>query len=132
MCESDRWAMSNAGRSSSYVRTPTGRPWFQFHYHAPVTPAISLHGVHVSRGRAGAVLRGLDLDIAPGETIALVGRSGAGKSTVLKTINGLIAPEQGEVLVEGRATSAWNPFELRRRIGYVLQEIGLFPHLTVA
>jgi osmoprotectant transport system ATP-binding protein len=97
-----------------------------------VTPAISLRGVHVTRGTAGAVLRGVDLDIDAGETIALVGRSGAGKSTLLKVINGLIAPEAGEVVVEGRATREWNPFELRRRIGYVLQDIGLFPHLSVA
>lgn len=114
-----------------YLWTPAGRRRFQFHYHAAVTPAISLRGVHVSRRGAGAVLRGLDLDIAPGETIALVGRSGAGKSTVLKTINGLIAPDRGDVLVEGQATSSWNPFALRRRIGYVLQDIGLFPHLSV-
>jgi len=90
-----------------------------------------MRGVHVTRGGAGAVLRGVDLDIEPGETIALVGRSGAGKSTLLKVINGLIAPDAGEVLVDGRATRDWNPFELRRRIGYVLQDIGLFPHMTV-
>src|SRR5687767_7772260 len=95
-------------------------------------PAISLRGVHVSRGAAGIVLRGLDLDIAAGETIALVGRSGAGKSTLLKLINGLIVPDRGHVIVDGRDTREWNPFELRRRIGYVLQEIGLFPHMTVA
>jgi osmoprotectant transport system ATP-binding protein len=97
-----------------------------------VTPAISLRGVHVVRGSAGAVLRGVDLDIATGETVALVGRSGAGKSTLLKVINGLIAPHAGEVLVEGQAVPVWNRFELRRRIGYVLQEIGLFPHMSVA
>jgi osmoprotectant transport system ATP-binding protein len=95
-------------------------------------PAISLRGVHVSRGAAGSVLRGLDLDIEAGETVALVGRSGAGKSTLLKLINGLIVPDRGDVVVEGRNTRDWNPFDLRRRIGYVLQEIGLFPHLTVA
>jgi osmoprotectant transport system ATP-binding protein len=78
------------------------------------------------------VLRGLSLDIAAGETLALVGRSGAGKSTLLKLINGLILPETGDVLVEGRDTRGWNPFALRRRIGYVLQEIGLFPHMDVA
>src|SRR4030095_210952 len=66
------------------------------------------------------------------ETIALVGRSGAGKSTLLKVINGLIVPERGDVTVEGRGTRDWNPVELRRRIGYVLQDIGLFPHMTVA
>ncbi len=94
--------------------------------------AIAVRDVHVSRGAAGMVLRGLDLDIAAGETLALVGRSGAGKSTLLKLINGLIVPDRGTVVVEGRDTREWNPFELRRRIGYVLQEIGLFPHLTVA
>ena len=94
--------------------------------------AISVRGVHVSRGAAGSVLRGLDLDIATGETLALVGRSGAGKSTLLKLVNGLIVPERGQVLVEGRDTREWNPYELRRRIGYVLQEIGLFPHMSVA
>ena len=99
---------------------------------AAPAPAISLRGVHVSRGVAGSVLRGLDLDIAPGETVALVGRSGAGKSTLLKLINGLIVPDRGDVIVEGRNTRDWNPFDLRRRIGYVLQEIGLFPHMTVA
>src|SRR4051812_9728958 len=94
-------------------------------------PAIAMRDVHVARGAAGMVLRGLTLTIAAGETLALVGRSGAGKSTVLKLINGLIAPDRGDVIVDGRATRDWNPFELRRRIGYVLQEIGLFPHLTV-
>jgi osmoprotectant transport system ATP-binding protein len=98
---------------------------------AGVTPAISLRGVSVTRGASGDVLRGVDLDIAAGETIALVGRSGAGKSTLLKLINGLIVPGRGEVFVDGRATREWNPFELRRRIGYVLQDIGLFPHMTV-
>ncbi|MEO6238252.1 MAG: ATP-binding cassette domain-containing protein [Vicinamibacterales bacterium] len=77
------------------------------------------------------MLRGLDLEIATGETLALVGRSGAGKSTLLKLINGLIVPDRGSVIVEGRDTREWNPFALRRRIGYVLQEIGLFPHMSV-
>ena len=95
-------------------------------------PAIVLRDVFVSRRAAGPVLRGLSLDIAAGETLALVGRSGAGKSTLLKLINGLLLPEQGSVRVEGRETREWNPFTLRRRIGYVLQEIGLFPHLDVA
>jgi osmoprotectant transport system ATP-binding protein len=99
---------------------------------SPARPtSIALGGVRVSRGAAGVVLDGLTLDIAAGETVALVGRSGAGKSTILKTINGLIVPDAGTVTVEGRSTREWNPFDLRRRIGYVLQEIGLFPHLTV-
>lgn len=97
-----------------------------------VDPAILVRDVHVARGRAGAVLRGLTLAIEPAETIALVGRSGAGKSTLLKLINGLIVPDRGTVAIEGRDTTAWDPFTLRRRIGYVLQEVGLFPHMTVA
>jgi osmoprotectant transport system ATP-binding protein len=99
---------------------------------SPAGASIALRDVRVSRGAAGVVLDGLTLEIAHGETLALVGRSGAGKSTILKTINGLIVPESGDVVVEGRNTRDWDPFELRRRIGYVLQEIALFPHLTVA
>jgi osmoprotectant transport system ATP-binding protein len=102
------------------------------HPPAERAPAIAVRDVHVSRGAAGMVLRGLDLEIPAGETLALVGRSGAGKSTLLKLINGLIVPDRGQVIVDGRDTREWNPFELRRRIGYVLQEIGLFPHMTVA
>jgi len=98
---------------------------------AEAQPAIVLRDVYFARA-AGQVLRGVDLAIAAGETIALVGRSGAGKSTLLKLINGLLRPDRGTVLVDGRDTSSWDPYELRRRIGYVLQEVGLFPHLSVA
>jgi osmoprotectant transport system ATP-binding protein len=98
---------------------------------AAADPAIALRDVHLARGAAGSVLRGVDLSIATGETIALVGRSGAGKSTLLKLINGLLRPDRGVVLVEGRETRLWDPFTLRRRIGYVLQEVGLFPHMPV-
>ena len=84
--------------------------------------------------RAGGrdILRGLTFELAQGETLALLGRSGSGKTTALKMVNALLLPTSGEVLVEGRATIAWNPIELRRRIGYVIQETGLFPHFTVA
>ncbi|HWZ32472.1 MAG TPA: ATP-binding cassette domain-containing protein [Bryobacteraceae bacterium] len=84
--------------------------------------------------RAGGrdILRGLTFDLAEGQTLVLLGRSGSGKTTALKMVNALILPTAGEVLVEGRATTAWNPIELRRRIGYVIQETGLFPHYTVA
>jgi osmoprotectant transport system ATP-binding protein len=95
----------------------------------PIT--IRFAGVHASRGPL-VVLRVFDLDIPAGETVALVGRSGAGKSTILKLINRLLLPSAGEVLVEGRSTSAWDPFELRRRVGYVMQEVGLFPHMSIA
>ena len=86
--------------------------------------------VHFSRG-AQPILRGFSLEIAAGDTLALVGRSGAGKSTILKLINRLLVPDSGSVLVESRATTTWDRFELRRRAGYVMQEVGLFPHLTV-
>ena len=72
-----------------------------------------------------------DLTIASGESVALVGPSGVGKSTVLKLTNRLVLPQEGAVLVEGRDTREWDPIRLRRRTGYVLQDIGLFPHLTV-
>jgi osmoprotectant transport system ATP-binding protein len=73
----------------------------------------------------------LSLAVSPGETLVLVGSSGAGKTTALRLINALLLPSAGAVLVEGRATRAWEPVALRRRIGYVIQEIGLLPHLTV-
>ena len=87
--------------------------------------------MHLSRGGT-PVLRGLNLAVEDGETLALVGRSGAGKSTILKAINRLLSPDAGEIVVRGRSTRDWEPFELRRSIGYVLQEVGLFPHLTVS
>jgi osmoprotectant transport system ATP-binding protein len=79
-----------------------------------------------------AILERLDLDVPPGEVLALVGRSGAGKTTILKLVNRLLVPDAGQVIVEGRDTRQWEPIRLRRRIGYVLQEIGLFPHMNVA
>jgi osmoprotectant transport system ATP-binding protein len=93
--------------------------------------AIRFDAVHAVRGEV-EVLRGLNLAIAAGETIALVGRSGAGKSTILKLINKLLEPASGTVTVEGRSTSSWDPFELRRHVGYMLQEVGLFPHMSIA
>lgn len=83
-------------------------------------------------GTSGDTLKQLNLHIAAGEVIALVGRSGAGKTTVLKLVNRLLEPTSGEVLVAGRSTLAWDPIALRRSVGYVIQEAGLFPHLSVA
>lgn len=79
-----------------------------------------------------ALISRLSLSIAPGETLVLLGRSGSGKTTLLRLINRMLLPSQGRVFVEGRATSDSDPIELRRGIGYVIQEGGLFPHFTVA
>jgi len=78
------------------------------------------------------ILDDINLKIFKGETLILLGESGCGKTTTLKLINRLIEPTAGEVLVEGKATTEWNAINLRRRIGYVLQEAGLFPHFSVA
>jgi osmoprotectant transport system ATP-binding protein len=83
--------------------------------------------------RAGdlAVLRNVNLSVDEGETLVLLGRSGSGKTTLLKMVNRLIAPTTGHVLFEGKSVVEWDPIQLRRRIGYVIQEGGLFPHATV-
>jgi osmoprotectant transport system ATP-binding protein len=78
------------------------------------------------------VLRGVSFAVEPGETLVLLGRSGSGKTTALKMTNGLLFPTSGQVLVEGKSTRDWDPIRLRRHIGYVIQEVGLFPHFTMA
>jgi osmoprotectant transport system ATP-binding protein len=92
--------------------------------------AVEFRDVSFARGKTRIVNR-LSITLADGETLALVGRSGAGKSTILNLINRLLVHDDGDVLVQDRPTRAWNVYDLRRRIGYVLQEVGLFPHLTV-
>ncbi len=94
-------------------------------------PVIEFRGA-TYRHASGAAVGPIDLAIEPGESLVLVGRSGAGKSTLLKLVNGLLITASGAVIVEGRSTREWDPTALRRRIGYVLQDVGLFPHLTVA
>jgi len=77
------------------------------------------------------LLSGCSFSVAHGETLVLLGRSGSGKTTLLRLVNRLLEPTAGMVLVEGRSTLDWDPIALRRRIGYVIQEAGLFPHFTV-
>ncbi len=95
---------------------------------APLTIEFRNAGYRVGQRM---ILQGLTVRIEQGETCVLLGRSGSGKTTTLKLINRLLDPSEGEVWVEGRQTRDWNPISLRRQIGYVIQEIGLFPHLTI-
>src|SRR5262245_53858753 len=87
----------------------------------------------VSFGYSGRtpILDGFTLAVDAGEVVALVGASGSGKTTVLKLVNRLLLPDAGDVRVQARDTREWDPIRLRRSVGYVIQEVGLFPHLTV-
>jgi len=78
------------------------------------------------------ILRNISLDIHTAEVLVLLGRSGSGKTTLLRLVNRLLLPSDGRVTVAGRPTSDWDAIQLRRGIGYVIQEAGLFPHFTVA
>jgi len=77
------------------------------------------------------LLENLSLTVSQGETLVLLGRSGSGKTTTLKLINGLLMPVAGEVRIGGRSSANWDPIRLRRSVGYVIQDGGLFPHFTV-
>jgi osmoprotectant transport system ATP-binding protein len=78
------------------------------------------------------IVSGISMEINAGETLVLLGRSGSGKTTLLRLINRLLEPRKGAVFVQDRSTIDWDPIALRRGIGYVIQEGGLFPHFTVA
>ena len=94
-------------------------------------PAVRFADVSASRGGRG-VLHDVSLAIDAGETLALVGRSGSGKTTLLRLVNRLLDPDRGQVQVDGRETREWDAIALRRRTGYVIQDVGLFPHFTLA
>lgn len=91
---------------------------------------IELDGLTKRYGER-AVVDDVALTIERGEMVALLGGSGSGKTTTLKMINRLVEPTSGSVRIDGKDTREREPYELRRSIGYVLQEVGLFPHMTV-
>lgn len=87
---------------------------------------------HISKAFDGQlVLQDLSLNIEAGEFVTVIGRSGCGKTTLLRLINRLITPDQGCVMVQGQDVAQTDPIALRRRIGYAIQSVGLFPHMTV-
>lgn len=94
-------------------------------------PVLEFRNVAYVLPNRQPLLSGLNLRVHRGETLILLGRSGSGKTTTLKLINRLLTPSSGEVLVNGVATADSDVIKLRRSIGYVIQEVGLFPHFTV-
>ncbi|NDA12264.1 MAG: ATP-binding cassette domain-containing protein, partial [Actinobacteria bacterium] len=96
-------------------------------------PLIQLE--HVTKAYPGVdepAVKDLNLNVNPGEILVLVGPSGCGKSTTLRLINRMIEPTSGRIIYEGEDVTKGDPNELRRRMGYVIQQIGLFPHRTIA
>ena len=96
-----------------------------------MSPVIELRNVRKAFTPERPVLDGLSFEVREGETLALVGPSGCGKTTALKVVNRLLDHDSGDVLAFGRDVRGENPIALRRRLGYVIQEGGLFPHWTV-
>ena len=94
------------------------------------TSLVEFRNVSYSAGST-KIISNLNLVVEEGETLVLLGESGCGKTTTLKLVNRLLEPSSGEVFVEGKATTDWDPIALRRRTGYVIQEGGLFPHFTI-
>jgi osmoprotectant transport system ATP-binding protein len=95
---------------------------------------IEFRGVsfHINDIPGRAIVCSISLAVSHGETLVLLGRSGSGKTTLLRLINGMLLPSQGQVFVQERSTRDWDLISLRRGIGYVIQDAGLFPHFTVA
>ena len=92
---------------------------------------IKFSNIVKSYSKNTAVIKNLDLSIDEGEFITILGPSGCGKTTLLKMINKLITPDKGEIFIKGKEINQWDTIELRRNIGYVIQQIGLFPHMTI-
>src|SRR5258706_3645665 len=98
---------------------------------SPNVPVIEFRDVAYVLPNGQTLLSGLNLKVQQGETLVLLGRSGSGKTTTLKLINRLLTPAGGVVFVNGASTANSDVIRLRRSIGYVIQEVGLFPHYTV-
>ncbi len=113
---------NNTPANSGATQNPSGQA---------AAPAIEMRDASYQLPNGHFLLRALDLTVPPGETLVLLGRSGAGKSTALKLINRMLELSGGEILVEGKSIKDWDPITLRRHIGYAIQDIGLFPHYTV-
>lgn len=93
-------------------------------------PLLEFRSVSYCIGQR-TILREVSLAVEEGETVVLLGRSGSGKTTLLKMANALLQPAGGEIRFQGKPLREWDPIQLRRRIGYVIQETGLFPHYSV-
>jgi osmoprotectant transport system ATP-binding protein len=99
--------------------------------HATDEPRIRLEGISKLYDDGTSAVDDLSLDVLPGELAVLVGPSGCGKTTTMKMVNRLIEPTSGRVLLDGQDVALTDPVQLRRRVGYVIQQVGLFPHQTV-
>ena len=96
-------------------------------------PLVEFRNVTYSIANAPApIISNLNLTVERGEILVLLGESGCGKTTTLKLVNRLYTPTAGDLFVEGKSTRDWDPIHLRRHIGYVIQEGGLFPHFTIS
>lgn len=98
----------------------------------PAVIAFSSVSCRFNGASPRTILTNVSLEVHARETLVLLGRSGSGKTTLLRLVNRLLLPSEGQVLIQGQATSDWDAIRLRRSIGYVIQEVGLFPHFTVA
>jgi osmoprotectant transport system ATP-binding protein len=94
-------------------------------------PAVAWRDVRKAYPDGHEALQGVNLEVAPGSCLAILGTSGSGKTTLLKMVNRLIEPTSGTVEVRGRATTEWDAIALRRSIGYVIQDVGLMPHMSI-